>query len=300
MGLITAGAVLAAAVLDALVGEPPERWHPVAWFGRAVGPLDRDWRHPTPAGLLIAVGPPLVAGAAGWGATRAAAGVDPLATGVVAALALFATTSHRRLWRTASDTLAAVDHDPAAARESIPALVGRDPTGLSPPELRSAAVESAAENLSDGLVAPLLAFVIGGLVSLPLAVAAAVWVKAVNTLDSMVGYPDRRHGWAAARLDDVVMWIPARLTAVLIALAAGSLVAIRRARSWARIPHSPNAGWPMATLAAVLDARLVKPGAYVLNPGAELPDSGTAARGVAVVRTAGWLAFALAGVAAWR
>ena len=137
--------------------------------------------------------------------------------------------------------------------------------------LRSAAVESAAENLADGLVAPLLAFALGAQLSLAFGVAAATWVKGVNTLDSMLGYRSKPVGWASARLDDAVMWLPARVSAALVALARPAPGALVRARRWARAPPSPNSGWPMATLAAAVDVELTKPGEYTLNPDADLP-----------------------------
>jgi adenosylcobinamide-phosphate synthase len=164
--------------------------------------------------------------------------------------------------------------------------------------VRSAAVESAAENLSDGLVAPLLGFVALAPLSLPAAAGAAAWVKAVNTLDSTFGYRSVPMGWAPARLDDLVMVLPARASAVLLAVAAGRPAAIRRARSLARRPASPNAGWPMATLAVLLGVRLTKRGAYDLSAGEALPTPADATRGVAVTSRAGWLAFGLAGVIA--
>jgi adenosylcobinamide-phosphate synthase len=137
--------------------------------------------------------------------------------------------------------------DLARAREAAPALVGRDLGALSPGELRSAAVESAAENLADGLVAPLLAFVLGAQFSLAAGAAAATCVKAVNTLDSMLGYRSKPVGRTSARLDDAVMWLPARASAVLLAVAGRDPGALVRARTWRRAPASPNSGWPMAT-----------------------------------------------------
>jgi adenosylcobinamide-phosphate synthase len=191
------------------------------------------------------------------------------------------------------------ESDPDRARESVGALVGRDTTDLSPGELRSAAVESVAENLADGLLAPLLAFALGARLSLSVAVAAAVWVKAVNTLDSMLGYRSKPVGWASARLDDAVMWFPSRLGAILITLAGGSPAALSRARSWRDDPPSPNSGWPMATLAAILGVELRKSGVYVLNPNAELPTVPETQRGIRVVGVAGLVSFFLAGVVAW-
>ncbi|MGM0371871.1 MAG: adenosylcobinamide-phosphate synthase CbiB [Halobacteriota archaeon] len=290
-------AVGVALLLDAVVGEPPESMHPVAWLGRAIGWLDRPTEHPRLVGLLFALWLPLFA------ALVTALPIWLLdghwLAGVLAGGLLFTTVSLDMLCELTTTVIEATETDLDRARESIIGLVGRDTETLGPKALRSGAVESLAENLADGLLAPLLAFALGSLVSLPVAVGAAAWVKAVNTLDSMVGYRDRRIGTASARLDDLVEWVPARLSALLIALAAGQPGAVRTARAWARDPPSPNSGWPMATLAAALDVRLCKPETYDLNPAAELPSLGQARQGVRIVRRAGLLAFALAGVIAW-
>jgi len=309
-------AVGVAFALDALVGEPPGRVHPVALFGRVVAPLDRAWDRPDAVGVAVAALLPLAAAGVAWGVVALAVGVvdallpasaggalrSPAAAVVAAAVAgvaLFTATSLRMLLSAARGVIGDSGGDADRAREGALALVGRDASTLSPGELRSAAVESAAENLADGLVAPLSAFALGATVSVPAAVAAAAWVKAVNTLDSMLGYRSKPVGRASARLDDAVMWLPARLSALLLAAAGGSPSSLLGARAWARVPDSPNSGWPMATLAAVLGAELRKPGSYVLNPGAGLPAVADAERGVRVVSAAGGVAFLLAGVAAW-
>lgn len=310
MPLNTALAVLLSALLDRLFAEPPEMIHPVAWLGRLVAPFDRSWRRPVAVGLVAALCLPLLA--AGVVATVVAASVrlHPFAGLLAAALGLFVSTSRRLLVATAVAVVSRTETDLVAAREELHALAGRDADALSAGEVRSAAVESAAENLADGLVAPLAGFVAGSLVAvavgrpalaLSLAAGGAAWVKAVNTLDSMLGYREKPVGWASARLDDLVMWLPARLSAVLLAVVAGSPGTLVRAREWADAPPSPNSGWPMATLAALLGIRLEKPGVYVLNPDRRLPDDGAVERGVALVRRAGLLAYALAGagVFAW-
>ncbi|USZ77725.1 adenosylcobinamide-phosphate synthase CbiB [Halorussus vallis] len=286
-------AVALALALDLAVGEPPTRFHPVAWFGRLVAPFDREWRRPGPqfAGLAVAVVLPLLAASAVAAATALAGRLAPWAGVLIAGLALFSATSLRMLYRKAREVALATDSDLPTARERLRWLAGRDAADLSAGEVRSAAVESAAENLADGLVAPLLAFAALAPVSLALAAGAAAWVKAVNTLDSMLGYPHKPHGTASARLDDAVMWLPARASAALVALAAlapGSLVAARR---WADAPPSPNSGWPMATLAAAVDARLEKPGVYALNPRAGFPTVETSLAGIRIVGVAGALAY---------
>ena len=292
-------AVGVAFVLDAVVGEPPESIHPVARLGRGIGALDREFSHPRAVGtgiaLLLPLGFAVLAGGPVWLLGHS----NALLSGVLAGLILFTMVSLDMLTGLTTDVIEATESDLADARREVIGLVGRDTEPLSAAELRSAAVESLAENLADGLVGPLLAFALGSLISLPVGVGAAAWVKGVNTLDSMVGYPDRPLGTASARLDDAVEWVPARVSAALIAVAALDPLALGRATAWAREPPSPNSGWPMASMAAVLDVRLSKPEAYDLNPTATLPSLERARTAVGIGNRTGILAFVLAGVIAW-
>jgi adenosylcobinamide-phosphate synthase len=311
--LAAVGTVAGALALDVAVGEPPQRLHPVAWFGRAVAPIDADWSRPDAVGASVAVVLPAVAAVAVALAVLAAGRAGLAAAVAVAALALFVSTSLRRLLVCVSEVVAASEDDPDRAREALRALAGRDAADLTPGQVRSAAVESLAENLADGLVAPLGAFAVlaaaafvagtGPAVALAAGTAGAAWVKAVNTLDSMLGYREKAVGRLPARLDDAVMWVPARASALLLAAVARSPGALRAASAWVDEVPSPNSGWPMGTLAATLDCRLEKPGAYVLHPAASLPDAGVARVGIRQVAVAGLLAYAVAGatvgVAAW-
>jgi len=300
-------AVGGAVLLDGVAGELPTRIHPVAWFGRLIP--DREWSNPRAAGVCLALGLPLLAAGIVGGLVLAAGRADPLAGAAAGAVALFATTSLRRLLLTTRRVATLSETSPDTARTQLRALAGRDATDLSPAEVRSAAVESLGENLADGLVGPLLGYVVlaagatvagtGPVAAVAAGSAGAAWVKAVNTLDSMLGYRDEPAGWGSARLDDAVMWIPARLSAVLLALAAGSPTAPRRARAWLAGVPSPNSGWPMGTLAAALGVRLEKPGAYVLNPDDEFPDVSDARVAVRRVGLAGLTAYVLAGVITW-
>ncbi|MFB6295268.1 MAG: CobD/CbiB family cobalamin biosynthesis protein [Halobacteriales archaeon] len=292
-------AVGLAAALDYAIEEFPRPVHPVAIFGCVLEPLDRSWRFPRVAGAVGVVSAAAVAAGLAAGLVAVARGIDPLLGGLVAGVVMFSTTSLRMLLRTAREAIKSSEGDPRAARDSLPALVGRDPDALSPAEIRSAAVESAAENLSDALVAPLAAFAAFAPLSLPLAAGATAFLKAVNTADSMLGYRSKPVGWAAARLDDAFMWLPARLTAVAIAFAALDPATLARARPEAAAPPSPNSGWPMATLAAVLPARFSKPGAYDLFPESDLPSPAAAMEGIGVVARAGALSILVAGVIAW-
>ncbi|WP_082146708.1 adenosylcobinamide-phosphate synthase CbiB [Halostagnicola sp. A56] len=289
--LVTALAVLALAFsLDLAVGEPPNRVHPVAWFGRLAGAFDRDWggdeRRQRRIGVAVAAVLPLWLAAVAVAAVFAATLVAPVLGALTAALVLYCSTSLRLLLGLSGSVIAATETDLERARERLRGLAGRDAADLSPAHIRSAAVESAAENLSDGFVAAAIPFAVLAPVSLPAAAGVAAWVKGVNTLDSMLGYRSKPIGTASARLDDLVMWIPARLTAVCLAIAAADLGALSRARRWARVPSSPNSGWPMATLACARSIRLEKPGAYVLDdrPGVALPTVRDGERALATVR----------------
>jgi len=300
MSVTLAAVVVAVALLDRLVGEPPTRLHPVVWVGRLIDLVDRSWERPRAVGTLAAITLPLAAAMVAGGAVWLVGVVHPVAAAGVAVFVLFSSTSLRLLAETAREVIALSEADLPRAREELLALAGRDASDLSPELVRSAAVESAAENLSDGLVAPLSAVGVVTVAAslsdwsgpvLAVGAGAAAWVKAVNTMDSMLGYRSKPVGWASARLDDVVMWLPARLTALCIAAATPSPDPVLVGRRWARIPSSPNAGWPMATLAAALHIQLTKPETYTLNAMASLPTTVEADRGVDLVDRAGWLAF---------
>jgi adenosylcobinamide-phosphate synthase len=155
-------------------------------------------------------------------------------------------------------------------RRAVSMIVGRDTAALDEAAIARAAVESAAENLSDGVVAPAFWFLIGGLPGI-------IFYKIINTADSMIGHRTERHGefgWAAARLDDVLNWVPARLTALLIAVVSLDASALRTAATDGPRHRSVNAGWPEAAMARVLGLALSGPRSYggemttdpVLNP----------------------------------
>jgi len=146
----------------------------------------------------------------------------------------------------------------ASGRDAVALIVGRDVRGMDQPAVVRAAIESAAENFSDGVVAPLFWFALLGLPGLMV-------YKIVNTADSMIGYKTPRHaefGWAAARLDDVLNWAPARLSALLIAAAHLRFDIAAVVRRDAPLHRSPNAGWPEAAMAAYLDLSLAGPRSY--------------------------------------
>ena len=238
-----AAAIAAGLVADRLAGEPPARLHPVAAFGRVMAWVEaRTWRPSRWAGVV-----PVVAGvgvaAAAAEAVRSVAGATYLAV------------AGRELCNAAERVALALDRgDLEEARRLLPALVGRDPTGLDEKEVARAAVESVAENTVDAVVAPALWAAAGG-------ARGALAYRAVNTLDAMVGHRSaryERYGWASARLDDLAGWVPGRLTAALVAglRPAAAAEVWRAVRRDAPAHPSPNAGVAEAAFAAALGLRL--------------------------------------------
>ncbi len=264
-----AGAMLVAMAVDTLVGWPGALFarigHPVTWLGGLIGALDARWNRTSDmpatrrlAGIAAALIVIAFSAGAGWfvQATmpsdwRGAVVIGVLAWPFVALRSLY---DHVRAVR---DPLR--DGAMETARKAVSMIVGRDPNDLDQAGIARAAIESLAENASDGVVAPLFW---GALFGLP----GIIGYKAINTLDSMIGHRGERHeafGWAAARIDDVANFIPARLTGLLFALTGPEprdalLCMVRDARHH----RSPNAGWPEAAMAGALGVRLCGPRSY--------------------------------------
>jgi len=254
---MTPAMLVAALLLDAAMGEPKWLWsrvpHPAVLMGRAIGWCDARFNDGTRArGVLVMTG--LVTGAGLLGIAIAALPLGWLWSVLIAAM-LLAQRSLVTHVRAVADGLR---YGTGEGRRAVAMIVGRDSSGLDAPGVARAAIESAAENFSDGVIAPAFWFLIGGLPGILI-------YKLVNTADSMIGYRTPRHeafGWAAARLDDVLNWVPARLTAGLIALAFWSGRAVDVTHQDARLHRSPNAGWPEAAMAGVLDVALAGPRSY--------------------------------------
>ncbi|MFV0524782.1 MAG: cobalamin biosynthesis protein [Acidimicrobiales bacterium] len=248
-----AGAVAAGLVASRVLPEFPNRIHPVAWFGTAMGRVESAlWADRRgPGALYTAAGVGL--GAATGLAVRAVLG--PSAATVVA-VGLAAAGAQLR--RTAGGIgRSAADGDLAAARARLPALVGRDPSRLDASGVAAAVIESVAENTVDGVAGPVVWALVAG-------APGALAYRAVNTMDAMVGHRSPRYarfGWASARLDDGANLVPARLVGMLTALAvpgrAGAVAAAVRADASAH--PSPNAGVAEAAMAGSLGRRLGGP-----------------------------------------
>jgi adenosylcobinamide-phosphate synthase len=269
--------LLLALALDLTCGEPPDRLHPVVWIGALTTALVRlaPARGPgrqLAAGAGIALLVPLVACGLSWALLAALAAARPssplaaLPALAVATLLCKSSFSLRGLGRAAGAVRDALTGGQlAAARHALRSLCSRDPERLDQPQVLAAAIESVAENASDSFVAPLFYYLLFG-------VPGALFYRAVNTLDAMIGYRGRYEylGKSAARLDDLLNLIPARLTAALL-LAAGWLRGHSARRAWRVLrrdgarTESPNAGRPMAVMAGLLGVPLEKPGHYRLG-----------------------------------
>ena len=295
------GPILLALSLDVLLGEPPNRYHPVAWMGAFIGAV-RRWAPRQGQWAPLVYGAGLVIGGA---ALVAFLGLIlerflmhvPWPLGWLAAAAVLKLTfSLRGLARAAGQVQQALEAgDLPQARHLLGwHLVSRDTTQLSGSQVAAAAVESVAENTSDGVVAPLFNYALGGL-------QAALAYRFINTADAMLGYRDPVHEWLGkvpARLDDLVNLVPPRLTACLIIMAAPCLgVNARRAWAvWRRDAHrtaSPNAGQPMSAMAGALEVELEKVGHYRLGVGQLFPVAMDIARGLRIVYGATTLAVVL-------
>ena len=291
LAYVLAAALWLALLVDRWLGEPPARWHPVVWMGAYLG-----WM-----GRRIAPQRTLAGQGAEWG--RFVLGALAWSVGAMVVLALAVHVQQWLLswyalagvlllglllkpllaWRMLRDEVRGVESALSTSLDSgrvqLARLVSRDVSALDEHQVRESAIESLAENLNDSLVAPLFWFALLGL-------PGAALYRYANTADAMWGYRGLREGrdwtWAgkwAARADDVLSWLPARLTALLLVLVQGGL-SWRALRTQAPRTPSPNSGWPMAAMALALDVRLSKPGVYVLHEGGRVPQPGDTARAV--------------------
>lgn len=268
--------LLIALIADRLIGDPDIFWrrvpHPVVWFGYLIDVFERTFNnggYPSlvrkvlgAATIVILV---LFCAVIGYWLCIA---LDYAS--IAGFLVEIAIVSVLIAQKSLADHVAAVskglrEDGLAGGREAVSRIVGRDPETLDEFGVSRAAIESLAENASDGVIAPAFWYLVAGLPGL-------LAYKMLNTADSMIGHKSERYlcfGWASARLDDVANWIPARLSGALIALAAASLKGPKRAKKviavmWrdARLHRSPNAGWPEAAMAAAVGVALGGPRIY--------------------------------------
>ena len=318
--VVHAAALCLALAIDRWLGAPPARWHPVVWIGRYLAWAGRRIA-PRADDAAPRTALPFAGGVLAWWvgaavlivlaclADEVAARLPAWAHAVLLALLLKPLLA----WRMLRDEVLAVETALARSldegRAQLARLVSRDVLALDAREVRESAIESLAENLNDSVIAPLFWFLLLGL-------PGAALYRFANTADAMWGYRGVREGraweWAgkwAARADDVLSWLPARLSALLLSCSlfrarerAGVRVVCALPQEARRTP-SPNSGWPMAAVALLLGVRLSKPGAYVLNPsGREVGPCDThraAALGARAVGLATVLASAVLLLLAW-
>lgn len=248
-----------ALILDAVIGEPDRLWqrapHPAVLFGRLTERLEgllNEGANRRAKGAVAVLGLVIAVGLPAW-----LLSLD-IFLGVFEVLGAAVLLSQRSLAEHVGAVANALRVSLAEGRMEVARIVGRDPETLDQAGVARAAIESAAENFSDGVVAPVFWFLLGGLPGI------AVY-KAVNTADSMIGHRSERYrdfGWAAARLDDLMNWIPARLAGGLICLVGGGRAAMAVMLRDARLHRSVNAGWPEAAMAASLGVAVAGPRIY--------------------------------------
>jgi adenosylcobinamide-phosphate synthase len=278
--MVSVVAVAVALVIDRGLGEPPLWAHPVVAMGRYLGALG-------PALLRLPPNQALWGGALAWCFGALVVLALSLAAEMVVAVLVWSLPSGDALlrglllgivlkpflaWRMLRDEVAGVEQALGRSldegRAQLKRLVSRDVTELDEAGVRESAIESLAENLNDSLVAPLFWFALAGL-------PGAALYRFANTADAMWGYRGR-YEWVgkwAAHADDVLSWVPARLTAILLCLAARRWPGLPLMRQEAALTPSPNGGWPMGTMARLLNVCLRKPGVYALNGRAAPPQA---------------------------
>lgn len=249
--------LVCAMCLDAALGEPDWLWsrirHPAVVIGNAIGWLDKRLNHGAgrrAKGVCTLILLVVVALGVGWVLTQLGGVVEILVCAIL--LAQKSLVTHVRA--VGDGLLASL----AEGRAQVAMIVSRDTSDMTEEQVARSAIESAAENLSDGVIAPAFWFLVAGLPGL-------LVYKAVNTADSMIGYRTEKHrdfGWASARFDDLLNLIPARLTCLMIVALSGQWARWRDILQDARRHISPNAGWPEAAMARALDVALAGPRSY--------------------------------------
>ncbi len=287
--------ITVAVLLDLVLGEPPARFHPVVWMGAYLGWFKRRLPSGKAAGFLAGAAAWILgASVVGFGAWFAQHALDRWGGAgiLVGGLLLWPLFSIRMLFSEALQVERALADSLEAGRTRLSRLVSRDTSRLDATEVREATLETLSENLTDSVIAPLLWFAVLGL-------PGAAVHRFANTADAMWGY---RGDWEwkgkwAARADDILNWIPARVGGLLVW--AGSFDP-RRLTAVARCTPSPNGGWTMGALALALGVRLSKPGVYALHPEGRDATTEDFRRGWRRVAVAALAAVLVAALLAWN
>lgn len=253
--------LVAGVILDKILGDPAGLPHPVVGFGRLIGFFEHRWNKGTGrkrkgiwAVLILVAGVYLVS----WGLMHFCFSVNDWLGMAVASVLIFFCLAGKALIDEVRMVFEALDVSLDKGRYQVSRIVGRDTARLSGQEVRTAALETLAENLSDGVIAPLFWYFVLG-------VPGMFTYKMINTLDSMIGYKNERYrdfGCFAAHLDDIANYIPARITAFLMVLVSGRLSLLSFVRQYGRKHASPNSGYPESALAGILDCRFGGPHDY--------------------------------------
>ena len=254
-------ALLIGWLLDLIFGDPVRLPHPIVWFGRMIAFGEKHLNrgtHRQLKGALLAVS--LIVGvfALAWGIHSYLSVLSSPFSVIFDVLIIFYCLAGTTLIREVRQVFLALDRSLDEGRAQVARIVGRDTSELSAQEVRTAALETLAENLSDGVIAPLFWLVLLG-------TPGMLAYKMVNTLDSMIGYHAERYlqfGCWAARIDDVANYIPARLTALLMILPYIKLPITHFVHKYGRNHASPNSGYPEAALAGILNCRFGGPHKY--------------------------------------
>ena len=248
-------------LLDLVFGDPQRLPHPVVWFGKMISATEHalnKGRHGLMKGAVTAIGLILLVYGAGWVIRHLLHGVGIYAVMVFDVIVIFYCLAGTTLIREVREVFLALDRSLEEGRTQVARIVGRDTTQLSAQEVRQAALETLAENLSDGVIAPLFFLALLG-------TPGMLAYKMVNTLDSMIGYRTQRYkdfGCWAAHIDDIANYIPARLTALLMVMVSGRWSLVRFVWRYGNHHASPNSGYPEAALAGILDCRFGGPHYY--------------------------------------
>ena len=253
--------LLAGWILDLLLGDPQWLPHPIVWFGKAIAACEHKLNrghHRKAKGVVVAISLIALVFALTWLVRYWLLPLSSYLLLLFDAVIIFYCLAGTTLIREVREVFYALDRSLEEGRQQVARIVGRDTSELSAQEVRTAALETLAENLSDGVIAPLFWFSLLG-------TPGMLAYKMVNTLDSMIGYKTERYkdfGCWAAHIDDVANYIPARLTALLMILASGKLNLL--AFVWKNGPRhaSPNSGYPEAALAGILNCRFGGPHYY--------------------------------------
>ena len=248
-------------LMDLAFGDPKRLPHPVVLFGKLIAKGEKvlnrgNWR--MAKGALLAVGLVVATVVATWALLQLADAIYIIIGVAVRAILVFYCLAGTTLIKEVRDVFIALDRSLDDGRRQVARIVGRDTSELTREEVQKAALETLAENLSDGVVAPLFWYAIGG-------VPAMMGYKMVNTLDSMIAYHSPRYLWfgtVAARIDDVANYLPARITALLMILVAGRPGLIGFVVKYGPCHASPNSGWPEAALSGILGCRFGGPHKY--------------------------------------